>query len=151
MNTQTVEQIVPGLTLQQHANGQIFEYTLTHLSPPIVDAWVARIAAEAELQPKNAPRFTIQDISQSKTIMVPPYVREKVKVMLNGLVAKGIQFTSYTAIILPRNFMTHFVRLLMNSIGVSSTNTQRIFFNRSDGLAWLEEKLKEYQSTGGTI
>lgn len=138
----TPEEIIPGLAVCRHGN--IYEYTITQMSPAVADAWAAKIKADVEALPSDARLFTIYDISALKNIMIPSYLRETMQKMAHEINEQGIAHQSYQAMILPRNFMTHFVRMLLNSVPNMSQTVMHVFFTRDEGFQWIQSKVKQH-------
>ena len=138
-----IERLAAGVTLRFHPDN-IAEYTLTDFSLLTVDAWVARIKTEALSKPDGHVNFSMQDISRCKVVSLSAYTREKIKEMAVDLQKTHPNSRGYTAVILPRNFISHFVRFFMNTLPGTNRSVLLVFLNREDGLRWLQQMHEQY-------
>lgn len=148
MTTQSSPQeIMPGLAFCLHPDGYIHEYIVSLMSPAVVEVWAAKVQADTEAMPRDATLFNIFDLAQINKVTLPSYLRETMQKMAKELSDKGISHASYQAIILPRNFMTHFVRIFLNSMPNMNQANMHVFFSREAGYQWLQGKLEQYLNT----
>lgn len=138
-----VEVLTPGIGVQTQTlqNITITLFTITDLSRASVDAWIGRIIAETDKQPRTMPTFWLHDATACKTMSMSPYLRHNIM----NLIRRYPDRIGYNACILPKTFVVQVVSLFMKNLPTRSKN--QLFFNRDEGLIWLQRVSKPYQVT----
>jgi hypothetical protein len=132
-----VEQLGPGVTLERLAEGQIFVFTLSDVSRPTIDTWVAAVKNVTAGWPRHRPYFALNHFA-GKNVSLSPYLRAAIKDLATYRPAQS----GFIAAVLPRTFFAQLMTLLLPAMNRGNM-ISRIFFSREEALAWLEKALEK--------
>lgn len=137
----SIETINEHFTVEKIHDGRIVIYTVTSIKRAIIDAWAAKTREIMLDWDEQYTYLNLHDYSGADSFVTTPHLRQRSK----ENAALRPELNTRTAIIIPESFMAHVTRVFVQALPKSrhAERIRRIFFNRADGLAWLEESLNK--------
>jgi hypothetical protein len=128
-----------GFTAEQLPNSPIHVFTLTDITRPTVDTWIA--AAKELLTKSNPdePLYVVIDQSSMPGLTFSPYVREQLTHLYTvGRPGKG---TNYAAVVLSRSFVVQIAVFFIRLVNRGNRIETQFFFKREEAVAWLQRAI----------
>ncbi|MBX3081044.1 MAG: hypothetical protein KF716_05375 [Anaerolineae bacterium] len=132
-------EVIPGLTIDRARDGKITCVTVSNSTRQVIDAFVEFIKEMQQHRSADEISYFLFDFSDSPAGFHTPYGRARMEELLQW----RTELVAYTAILLPKNFIVHIARAYLESIHQERL-THRLFSQREEGLAWLEELVKSH-------
>jgi hypothetical protein len=129
----SVEEIAPGIICEWLHNRAIAAYVVRNVARTSVDAWLRHIKKRMMDWPLNRPYLVLQDLCDPN-VGPTPYVRERTQ----EIGTWRPELSTHVALILPRTFQGQLIQFFVQA---RRDPVARIFFSRTEGLAWLQSYL----------
>lgn len=131
----TKHELMPGLIRENLHNGRIVALRVEDASPEVLDkAYLTVLEVHRDCGAER-PFLLLYDV-ENINLTLTPYMRTLIK----KLNAANPHVRGRTAVLLSKSSMTLVLQSFVRFIR-SSNRPKRIFFSRSEALAWLEELL----------
>ena len=137
----SIEKINEHFSIEKVHDGRIIIYTVTSIKREIIDAWAAKMREVMLAWDAQSTYLSLHDYSDANSFVTTPHLRQRSK----ENAALRPELNTRTAIVIPESLMAHVTRLFVQALPKTrhAERLRRIFFNREDALAWLEEALSE--------
>ncbi len=132
-NLDSVEQIVPGVTLEWLTNGRIAYFNVTTVERVAVDAWLNCSLGIVKSWPAEVPYLAIHNVSGSA---LTPYTRERSA----QTVAMTPQYLhGRSAVVMPRTIFNQAIQLFVTiNLARQKPNIQRrVFLDLDESIRWV--------------
>jgi hypothetical protein len=135
MTSAEPREIIPGLTVEEVADGDILVVNINDSSRAMVDAFVDFAVKHMQSTAHKKFDYMLADQSNSFAAFNTPYGKARLQELMKD-VTEGKQ--SYVAMVLPKSFAMQLAQIFLRAI-IREGTTTRIFFTRQEALAWLEQ------------
>ena len=137
----SIEQINEYFSIEKKHDGRIVIFTVTSIKRAVIDGWAAKMCEIMLAWDEQSIYLSLHDYSGADSFVTTPHLRRRSK----ENAALRPELNTRTAIVIPESMMAHVTRLFVQALPKTrhSERIRRIFFNRADALAWLEEALSE--------
>lgn len=135
-----VDHLHPKVRREWLHNRHIVIYTVFDVSRTVVDVWAEAVIDLMEKWPPDRAYLAIYDVSNIPSLT--PYARKRAEDIAR-VAANLAHIDGAYAVVLKRNFLSMIIRLfvLRDLPGQNPKFKRRVFFDRDEALAWLEEFL----------
>jgi hypothetical protein len=133
-------QVVPGLTIDRAHDGKIICVTVANSTRQVIDAFVEFVKEMQQHRSADEISYFLFDFTESPAGFHTPYGRAR----MDELLQWRTELVAYSAILLPKNFIVHIARAYLESI-YQDRLTHRLFSQREEGLAWLQDLVTSHE------
>jgi hypothetical protein len=145
MTSSEPREIIPGMTVEELADGDILIVNINDSSRAMVDAFVDFTSKRMRENAHKKYDYTLTDQSRSFAAFNTPYGKAKLQALMKEI-PEGKQ--AYVAMVLPKTFAMQLAQVFLRAIIREGTAT-RIFFTRQEALAWLMQMYEKNSGMGG--
>lgn len=141
-DSNSIEQITPGNTVETRYSKRVFIYTLTDFSKPApIDAYYDRVIQDMLNLPKGADLLFVYDVSAIPLTWTPHIRKRSNELIQAGRTLKG----GRVALIFHKSIFLHFIRVFIEwqQKRFFPHVETHIFFDRQEGIAWVEAGLED--------
>jgi hypothetical protein len=133
-----------GFSAEQLPNSPIHVFTLTDITRPTIDAWMATAKELMSKTPPDEPLYVVIDQSAMPGITFSPYVREQLAQLYTvGRPGKG---ANYAAVVLSKSFVVQIAVFFVRLVNRRSNIDTQFFYKREEALAWLQRAVTKHSA-----
>ena len=134
--TSTRPELDENITREFLKDDRIVAFTIASITRDTLDKWAAAAAYELENWADELPFLNLQDFTTCKNFSFSPYLRAKSE----EITVPRPDKIGRTAVVIPRSISAQIVRVFLLA-KKNRLRQRQVFFNREDGIKWLEEWL----------